>query len=290
MYDAEVHFKNLYDTVPRMYEFRETSREGFFAWQAAFRPKLRNILGLDNMKSDLADYVPRAEQLEVLDMDDHFRESWYLWVEPTVPLPFYLLRPKAIEGKVPLVLAPHGHNHPHIYAGIAESEAEEKHMLEGERDIARQAVVEEGYIAIAPTTRAFGETRTEADKQANNTHSCRHQLVHSILVGRTPIGERVWDMSRLIDWATEIIYPIDAERIAITGNSGGGTVSLFAAACETRIAVAIPSCYFCTFEGSIGMIRHCECNYVPGVMRLGRDVRCRGLNRAAPVLCDCGTR
>ena len=155
------------------------------------------------MESDLADYVPRAEQLEVLDMDNHFRESWYLWVEPTVPLPFYLLRPKAIEGKLPLVLAPHGHNHPHLYAGIAESEAEEKHMLEGERDIARQAVVEEGYIAIAPTTRAFGETRTEADKHANNTHSCRHQLVHSILVGRTPIGERVWDMSRLIDWATE---------------------------------------------------------------------------------------
>ena len=161
MYDAEVHFKNLYDTVPRTYEFRETSREGFLTWQAAFRPKLREILGLDNMESDLADYVPKAEQLEVLDMDDHFRENWYLWVEPTVPLPFYLLRPKEIEGKLPLVLAPHGHNHPHIYAGIAHSESEEKHMLEGERDIARQAVVEEGYIAIAPTTRAFGETRTE---------------------------------------------------------------------------------------------------------------------------------
>ena len=48
-----------------------------------FRPKLREILGLDNMASDLAGYVPKAEQLEVLDMDNHFRESWYLWVEPT---------------------------------------------------------------------------------------------------------------------------------------------------------------------------------------------------------------
>ena len=281
MYDADVHFKNLYDTVPRTYEFQETSREGFLTWQAAFRPKLREILGLDNMESDLADYVPKAEQLEVLDMDDHFRESWYLWVEPTVPLPFYLLRPKEIEGKLPLVLAPHGHNHPHIYAGIAHSESEEKHMLEGERDIARQAVVEEGYIAIAPTTRAFGETRTEADKEANNTHSCRHQLVHSILLGRTPIGERVWDMSRLIDWATEHL-PVDANRIAITGNSGGGTVSLFAAACETRITVAMPSCYFCTFEGSIGMIRHCECNYVPGVMRLGEMYDVAGLIAPRP--------
>ena len=281
MYNADTHFKNLYDTVPRQYEFRETTREGLFAWQANFRPKLREILGLDNMESDLAGYVPKAEQLEVLDMDDHLRESWYLWVEPTVPLPFYLLRPKTIESQLPLILTPHGHNHPHIYAGIADTEADEKHMLEGERDIARQAVVEEGYIAIAPTTRAFGETRTDVDKAANNTHSCRHQLVHSILVGRTPIGERVWDMSRLIDWATEHL-PIDAERIAITGNSGGGTVSLFAAACETRIAVAVPSCYFCTFEGSIGMIRHCECNYVPGVMRLGEMYDVAGLIAPRP--------
>ena len=243
MYNAATHFKTLYDTVPRQYEFQATTREELVSWQANFRPKLREILGLDNMESDLEGYVPRAEQLEVLDMDNHFRESWYLWVEPTVPLPFYLLRPKTIEGKVPLILAPHGHNHPHLYAGIAHTEAEEEHMLEGERDIARQAAVEEGYIAIAPTTRAFGETRTEADKQADKTHSCRNQLVRSMLVGRTPIGERVWDMSRLIDWAIADL-PIDAERIAITGNSGGGTVSLFAAACETRISVAVPSCYF----------------------------------------------
>ncbi len=281
MYNAVKHFENLYATVPRKYEFKEATREGLFAWQAKFRPELRGILGLDNMESDLANYVPKAEQLEVLDMDSHLRESWYLWVEPTVPLPFYLLRPKEITKKLPLILAPHGHNHPHIYAGIAHSDKEEKEMIEGERDIARQAVVEEGYIAIAPTTRAFGETRTEADKQNNNTHSCRHQLVHSILVGRTPIGERVWDISRLIDWSIDNL-PVDAERIAITGNSGGGTISLFAAACETRIAVAVPSCYFCTFEGSIGTIRHCECNYVPGVMRLGEMYDVAGLIAPRP--------
>ena len=36
MYDAEVHFKNLYDTVPRMYEFQETSREGFLTLASGF--------------------------------------------------------------------------------------------------------------------------------------------------------------------------------------------------------------------------------------------------------------
>ncbi len=58
-------------------------------------------------------------------------------------------------------------------------------MLKGERDSARQAV-EEGYLTIAPTVRAFGETRTEADKESNKTSSCRIELMHGLLVGRTP--------------------------------------------------------------------------------------------------------
>ncbi len=281
MYNAAKHFETLYASVQRNYEFRATTREGWSAWQTAFRPKLREALGLDNMESDFHAYQPKAERAESLDMGNHIRESWHLWVEPTVPLPFYLLKPKNVEGKLPLILAPHGHNHPHIYAGIAHSEYEEKEIVEGERDIARQAAVEEGYIAIAPTTRAFGETRTESDKRNNKTHSCRDQLVYSMLVGRTPIGERVWDMSRLIDWAIANL-PIDSQRIAITGNSGGGTVSLFAAACETRITVAVPSCYFCTFEGSIGTIHHCDCNYVPGLMRLGEMYDVAGLIAPRP--------
>ena len=54
-------------------------------------------------------------------------------------------------------------------------------------------------------------------------------------------------------------------------------VTVFAAACETRISVAVPSCYFCTFEGSIGSLHHCDCNYVPGMLRLGEMYDVAGL-------------
>ena len=146
---------------------------------------------------------------------------------------------------------------------------------EGERDIAVQAV-EQGYLVIAPTTRAFGETRAAADKAKNATSSCRLQLMHDLLVGRTPISDRVWDMSRLIDWAIAH-QGVDAARIAITGNSGGGTVSLFAAACDTRISVSVPGSYFNTFAASLGSIPHCDCNYVPGILRLGEMQDVAGL-------------
>ncbi len=283
-YDNEEHLDTLYRNAPKAYAFRATDQEELSAWQAAFRPKLREALGLDNMAADLAGYVPKAERLESADLGSHVRERWYLWVEPTVPLPFYLLLPKGgtdRDRKLPLVLVPHGHNHPRIYVGIARDAAEEAHMMEGERDIARQAAAEEGYIVIAPTARAFGETRTAKDIRSDKMHSCRDQLVHDLLLGRTPIGERVWDTSRLIDWALAHL-PIDPDRIAITGNSGGGTISLFASACDPRIALSMPGCYFCTFVGSIGTIRHCECNYVPGMLRLGEMYDVAGLIAPRP--------
>lgn len=111
--------------------------------------------------------------------------------------------------------------------------------------------------------------------------------MQDLLVGRTPIGERVWDMSRLIDWAIET-QNVDSHKIAITGNSGGGTISLFAAACDTRITVTVPSCYFNTFRGSIGAMRHCDCNYVPGILRLGEMYDVAGLIAPRAFLAVCG--
>jgi dienelactone hydrolase len=280
VYDAVKHFESLYAGTPAEFAFTATTQEALATWQAAFRPRLQAVLGLDNIAADLAGYEPRAEQVEgpeaAVDRGSYVLESWHLWVEPTVPLPFYLLRPKEITTQqLPLVLTPHGHNHPHIYAGIARTQDEMTSMQAGERDIAVQAVLE-GYLVIAPTARAFGETRTERDKTENRVHSCRTQLMHDLLVGRTPIGDRVWDISRLIDWAIAS-QGVDPNRIAITGNSGGGTISLFAAACEPRISVAVPSSYFCTFSGSIGSIHHCDCNYVPGILRLGEMYDVAGL-------------
>ncbi len=276
-YDAVTHFETLYRRADAAFAFEAKTREGWLAWQSAFRPRLREALGLDVIGANLAGYHPEAEQVGREDMGDYIRESWRLWVEPTVPLPFYLLRPKSptTSGDLPLVLTPHGHGRPTMYVGISRT-AEEREKIEvGERDIAVQAV-RRGYLALAPTTRGFGDTRTAEDKEADRVHSCRTQLMHDLLVGRTPIGDRVWDISRLIDWALTSLNA-DADRIAITGNSGGGTISLFAAACDTRINVAVPSSYFCTFTGSIGSIYHCGCNYVPGILRLGEMYDVAGL-------------
>ena len=90
--------------------------------------------------------------------------------------------------------------------------------------------------------------------------------MNALMVGRTLIGERCWDVSRAIDLA--LTYPeIDGERILCTGNSGGGTATYYAAAMDERIKVAMPSCAVCTFKSSICNIYHCVCNYIPRISK-----------------------
>ncbi len=280
MFSSQAHDTKLYHSIPRSFSFHGDSRQDLDGWQAEFRAKLRDALGLSRMEQEMAGTLPRAEQVRAEDLDSYRREQWLLWTEPDVPLPFYLLRPAQVGDKLPLVLTPHGHNPPYLYVGIYHSEEEHRSILEGDRDIAVQAV-REGYLVIAPTARGFGDTRSSEDIQAGKLSSCRTQLLHGLLVGRTPIGERVWDIARLIDWAVSS-QNADARRIAITGNSGGGTTSLFAAACDERISIAVPGSYFCTFAGSIGSIYHCECNYVPGILQLGEMYDVAGLIAPRP--------
>jgi predicted esterase len=135
--------------------------------------------------------------------------------------------------------------------------------------------------------RGFASLRRQEEIEADQTSSCRTLQMHAMLFGRTLIGERVWDIGRLIDYA-ETREVIDSKRIIITGNSGGGTVSLFAAACDERISIAVPSSYFCTFEHSIGSIHHCACNYVPGIMAAAEMYDVAGLIAPRPFLAVAG--
>jgi len=271
----------------RRFAFQASNQEELEEWQASFRSALVDVLGINRIRErGISDLEPLFVGKTVL--DDHIREEWKITSEPGYRVPFYVLRPLTQERPLPVVITPHGHGKAgkDTYAGITHSEEDRRSIVEGERDIALQAV-REGYIAIAPDVRAFGETRMKKDIEEDRTCSCRTMQMHALLFGRTLIGERVWDISRLIDYA-ETRDDMDTGCIVITGNSGGGTVSLFAPAVEERISIAIPSCYFCTFEASIGSIYHCECNYVPGIMTMGEMYDVAGLIAPRPFLAVAG--
>ncbi|HSQ39658.1 MAG TPA: alpha/beta hydrolase family protein [Anaerolineales bacterium] len=284
--DNYVH--QLATDTHRQFAFSATTKTEFNAWQRRFRPHLRAMLGLDAIAGrGTCDLRPRQMSEETL--SDHVREAWIIQTEPGFEIPFYLLWPLEIPaGPLPIVLTPHGHGKAgkRTYAGLWDSESERLSIVEGERDVALQAV-REGYVAIAPDMRAFASLRLQKDIAANITSSCRDLQMRALLFGRTLIGERVWDIGRLIDYAATR-PEVDVNRIVITGNSGGGTISLFAAACDSRITIAAPSSYFCTFEASIGSIHHCECNYVPGMMTVAEMYDVAGLIAPRPFLAVAG--
>lgn len=285
-YSEQAHTDALFANTPHRFACKAKTTDELAAWQATFRPRLRELLGLTLMDKEVP-FNYRAERAESVALDGYTREKWYLWTEPNVPLPLWVLIPdKPVARPYPLIISVHGHSAPEIGIGFARNEAERRKMLEGDRDIAVQAV-REGYLCVHLTTRGFGETIRPEDRKAGKVCSCRTALLHGMLFGRTQIGYRVWDVSRVLDWVTRQ-HPVDTTRLAITGNSGGGTTSLFAAACEPRICVAVPSCYFCTFQASIGSIHHCECNYVPGLLREAEMYDVAGLIAPRPFLAIAG--
>lgn len=87
--------------------------------------------------------------------------------------------------------------------------------------IALQAV-NEGYVTVIPSARyLFGGG---AD-------------------GRTEMGERIWDISRTIDWAGENL-PVDGTNIVCTGVSDAGKVASYAGALDKRISITMPAAAF----------------------------------------------
>lgn len=284
-FNTPAYLDHLAASTDRQFDYHQPLENGDWAsWQSAFRERLGQALGLPGIR-EAARRAPVSSRLvETVELSSYVREKRFIVTEPGVEIPCYILLPRGASGPVPLVLTPHGHTKrgKEIYAGNYADEAEREQGEQGERDIALQAIAQ-GYAAIAPDVRGFHEMSQEVDYHNPIGRSCEELQRMAMMYGRTLIGERVHDIGRLLDYAATR-PEIDSERVAITGNSGGGTVSLFAAAMDERIKVSAPSSYFCTFAASIVAVHHCVCNVVPGIMELGEMYDIAGLIAPRPFL------
>ena len=231
-------------------------------WREQVDSRLRELVGVFPEKTPLNIRVEYTKEHEA------FVEKRLVFTsEPGADVPCHLLFPKGKNEPVPVMVCLQGHSPGmHISLGRAQNESEKKSVQEGDRDFALQTVAK-GYAALTIEQRCFGEREDNRPTEIRSVkRRCRHPSLVSLLVGRTMVGERVWDVSRAIDCLAE--FPmIDTSRVGCMGNSGGGTITYFAACLEPRISAAMPSCYVCTFEDSIGTIDHCSCNYIPNVLR-----------------------
>lgn len=231
----------------------------YFSWKAKIKEKLFELLGMaciqSNVATDIAFCVEKEEQ-----KDGYKQIRFSFQSEIGAVVPCYLLIPNTGKQKYPIAITLQGHSTGfHNSIGEAKSESDAEYIAT-RGDFGVQAV-KRGYASLCIEQRCMGELLTS--RHEFEKYLCMYPALTALELGRTTIGERCFDVSRSIDVMERFFNCVDTQKILITGNSGGGTTSFYAACLDERIKICAPSCSFCSFEKSILLKRHCACNYIP---------------------------
>ncbi len=187
----------------------------------------------------------------VLQKDGYRVEKLYYEALPSLYVPGNLYVPDDIEEPRPGVLYLCGHASTQKVAYQAYA----------------RKLAELGFVClIIETTHHQGEVLGEH-------HGCyRMGWWHWYSRGYTPAGVEVWNAMRGLDLLSER-KEVDADRLGVSGRSGGGIQSWFVAAADERVKVAVPEVGATTFHEQImPMIidDHCDCMVTSNTY--GRDI------------------
>ena len=250
-----------------VYSFDENM--SFETQKERIRAKLIELSGLDLIAQNACE--PNLD-IEIDEMRDGYRFIRFTFEsERGAVVPCYMLIPDTGKEKYPVAIVLQGHS-TGFHNSIGEPKFEEDFDKQPRTAFAVQAV-KEGYIAVAIEQRAMGE-RSACNQEGRRVHiherinRCYYETITAALMGRTVAAERIFDVMKTIDVLEEKFSDVcDFNKIAITGNSGGGTTSFYAACIDERIKISLPSCAFCPFPESILKFYHCSCNYIPSAFK-----------------------
>ena len=241
----------------------------FSVWEKQVREKFIELLGIPAIEENACPIkisIVEEKQKEVYkQIRFEFESEWGAFV------PCYLLIPDTGKEKYPVAIVLQGHNKSGFYSSIGEPYNEVDKAYDTGRGMFAVQAVEQGYIALAVEMRGRGD-RTARNREDRRVTiyplpgSCYYETMTALQLGRTMAVERAWDISRAID-ALAYFPQCDTDKIIITGNSGGGTASFYAACYDERIKVSAPSCAFCPYPESTLRFYHCSCNYIPQIYR-----------------------
>lgn len=249
------NYEIVAETMPKL---RYDGTSDFADWQRRAKEKLSELLGMNRFtKCD-----PKFNIEYKTEYEEYTEYRFTIQSEEGYYFPSVMRVPQGKEvGKSPVVICLQGHsNGMHISLGNPKYPGDEASISGGDRDFVVRAV-KEGYIGVALEQRNFGECNGKDTPGTN----CFESSMRALMTGRTTIGERVWDVMRLIDCLLQNFDFIDPDRICLMGNSGGGTATYYTACLEERICLAMPSCAVCSWDESIAVTKHCACNYVPNI-------------------------
>ena len=180
------------------------------------------------------------------------------------PVTGNLYRPKVKTGPRPAILSPIGHL---LYDGKRDTEVQARSIK----------LAKMGFIVLSYDAIGHGERMVSG----NNHHEAGFALMP---FGEHVTGWMVWDSMRAIDYL--ISRPdVDPTRIGVTGNSGGGLNTLYTAAVDPRVAVAVITGYTFEFNNWIKYGgAHGTCSYIPDLFHEMEWFEIAGLIAPRPLL------
>lgn len=255
--DNDIVHENLLKDKPLL-AFDENAN--YQEWKEQIRQKYIELLGLDNIAKNACEIKIEIE--ETFETDEYTRIRYVFESEKGCPVPCYLLIPKTEQKKFPVCICLQGHTTGfHISIGEQKYEGDDVRV---ETSTFALDAVKHGYAALAIEQRGMGERTTLYQRRHPAiTCGCYFTAMTALMLGRTLLGERVWDVSKAIDSLEYFKDKLDLDDITCVGNSGGGTATYYSACYDQRIKVVASTCAISTYRSSIGDMWHCSCNYIP---------------------------
>ena len=141
-------------------------------------------------------------------------------------------------------------------------------------------------MVLAPDLRCFGE---RPDWNPDDHYACDTNLVHAVMAGVNPLTQNLWDLARALD-VLEAHPLVAPDRIGMVGLSYGGTMTLFLAAWDERVAAAVVSGYFSSWAEAHKMPWNmCGSQVLPGMLGQLEHVDLGALVAPRPLLIESGT-
>jgi cephalosporin-C deacetylase-like acetyl esterase len=187
--------------------------------------------------------VPPARIVGAIDGGDYLVEKLVFESLAGYFVPALLYRPKKIVLPLPAVLSPCGHS----TVGKAE----------GTYQILHVNLVKRGFIVLTYDPVGQGERSQFWDPEKGRSRfnlSCGEHAVLGnplYLIGSSLARFRIWDGMRGLDYLVSR-NEVDAGCIGCVGNSGGGTLTAYIAALDSRVSAAAICCYITTLPRRMG--------------------------------------
>ncbi len=220
----------------------------FTSWKKDLTDEVKRILALDDDPEwRLLEKVPLFPYESVM-----LSYQWYSLLG--LECPCIVLEPEEVKGAV---IAFHGHGKGIM--SILGGEDADSYMHDFPLELARR-----GFVVYFPELLGIGSLRLSDDIGNERPSSCDSLSAVLSASGRTLLGMRVMQGGAVMRMI-ETLHP--GLGISLMGISGGGTVVSFLAPLEAdKLSSVVISGYAGCWEDSIFAMRHCSCNYVPGML------------------------